>query len=388
MPARAHYELMELLAKDRGIIEAPHLWNIDKEQLYAWALEILSQPLADGSPSPFSNKDATSGHAILMEGVTEFAQLLGQELDIVPDYQWIQMMRMLGYTRGAAEYAVIELEFQRIYQNRAAIVPVGTRIQSNRDRSLWAITQQHLEFRGSAARAIVPARLSRIGSSHSSNLQPGEFAILPRSLDNIDRVRNTGRIVNRGKDLESLVKVVERIRYQMQRRTGLCTIGDFYRAAQEVGAQKINARTIFYGVGGVTDALELTIYPPDLVGAVDEALRKEELFLEGSLFSVVPANIVPISGAIGVKFADNIPPSRHRGIVGTAIAKKLNPPHGKFGDRDFKKSLASVLEYAEGIYAVPWLELRHSQTRQPVEEIEISHRDLMLVVNSLQVISA
>jgi hypothetical protein len=76
-------------------------------------------------------------------------------------------------------------------------------------------------------------------------------------------------------------------------------------------------------------------------------------------------------------------------LVARAIRDNVNPPHGRWGDPEFEKTLASALERIQGIYAVPRMGLFavEGENRIPIREYSPSHRTLFQVKSTLSVVS-
>jgi hypothetical protein len=57
----------------------------------------------------------------------------------------------------------------------------------------------------------------------------------------------------------------------------------------------------------------------------------------------------------------------------------VNPPAGIWGDTNFARNLATALENIDGVYAVPEMQLKHSITQEPLENLAIAPWNLIEV---------
>lgn len=399
-------ELTERLETETDLIESPPLWTLSENSLNAAMLNDLAQPLPDGTPSPFSSPNPASGHAILVSILTRYISYLGFELNLKADWEWVQLLRMQGVERRMAEYPIINIVFRRSPEARQAglicEIPYNTEIRSIRDSNLSVYTLKEARIIGSEEFATVPARLSQVGSIRDFGIRIGEFSDVPRLFPNLAGAANDGTFVSEGQRRESLSDLVKRAREDNQRPKTLSTFRDYHNAGKAIGAGKTLVLSSQYGViGHVTDLITVALYPAAAVPRFDATYRSgisDERITPGDQLPpaipvsqpvrVIPANIIPIDGTIQVSFIQGLNPSEQFNLVARTIGESVNPPAGSWGDRDFARTLATALELAEGIYAVPKMNLKHSVTGQPLSEIEVLPWSLLEIQNTLRVEAA
>lgn len=394
-----HFELMRRLETEANLIEAGKLWDYDPGQQLANYVNQLAQPLPSGEPSPFSSMAPGAGHVILASATIAQMTYLAYELNLKPDWEWVQMFRMLGVERQLAEYPVINLVFRRssdaVRSGLAVDIPYNLEVRSSRDNSLAAYTIKEDRIFGSDEFKVVPARINRLGKI--PGLIPGEFSVMPRLLANVSGVANDGTAVSEGRDRETLIDMMVRARNRFRRGNApnltstqigrVVTKEDYYLAAQEFGSQKTLVLSSQYGtVGHWTDLVTVAVWPEQQVAVVEEKTRP--LAMESQPLEFRAAQIVPIDGKVTVGFVRDLTQQQRFNLVAQTIVDAINPPFGTWGDLEFHKTLASELEKAEGIYSVPKTELKNSFTGQPLSEIEVNPWTLFEVQSSLEVIPA
>lgn len=415
-----HYDLQESLAKNPRIIGCPELYPYSTEKLYASGMDRLARPLSTGKTSPFSSQAPGSVGSILMAGMVQMLATLAHEVNMRPTADWIENLRMFGIELSPADFPIISLTFTRNEEAlRAGIhaeVPRGTTIRSSRNRELSATVQQTITLSGDERTKAVPARLDRLGEA--PGLLVGEFTDMP-AISSIESVLNDGRIISEGRNVESLIEGVLRAREGIRTGNlgrftenalfnpeadtylGRCvTPRDFVYYALCLGAQQATMLSnLQYGSQGIfRDLATVVVYPPETVVLAEEPLTA----MSGaqSRVHVIGAEVIPIDGIITVRVLPNLTDSQVRQLAATAITPTipdptrpsvnenspvgLNPPAGKWGDRAFAKNVAIALEKTLGIYAVPELRLKHSETNVPLEELDIQPWNLLEIQSSIE----
>jgi hypothetical protein len=393
-----HFELMKRLEKEANLIESPQLWDYDPGQQLANFVNQLAQPLPNGEASPFSSMSATSGHVILSSAIIAQITFLAYELNLKPDWEWVQDFRMLGVERELAEYPVINLVFRRspeaMRSGLMVEIPYNCEVRSSRDNALAAYTIKEERIFGSDEFKVVPARINRLGKI--PGLIVGEFSVLPRLMANISGVANDGTVISEGRDRETLIDMMVRARNRFRRGNApnltstqigrVVSESDFYLAAQEFGSQKTLILSSQYGtIGHWSDLITVVVWPEQQLAVVEEKIRP--LTMESQPLEVRAAEIIPIDGTVTVGFVRDLTQKQQFNLVAQTIVTTVNPPYGLWGDLEFNKTLASALEKAEGIYSVPKTELKNAFTRQPLSEIEVNPWTLFEVQSSLEIIA-
>jgi hypothetical protein len=392
-----HFELMNRLEKEPNLIESPSLWNYDPGQQQANFVNQLAQPLPNGEASPFSSMSATSGHVIFSSAIIAQMTFLAYELNLKPDWDWVQDFRMLGVERELAEYPVINLVFRRspeaMRSGLMVEIPYNCEVRSSRDNSLVAYTIKEERIFGSDEFKVVPARINRLGKI--PGLIVGEFSVLPRLMANISGVANDGTVISEGRDRETLIDMMVRARNRFRRGNApnltstqigrVVSESDFYLAAQEFGSQKTLILSSKYGtIGHWSDLVTVVVWPEQQLAVVEEKIRP--LTMESQPLEVRAAEIIPIDGTVTVGFVRDLTQQQQFNLVAQTIVTTVNPPYGIWGDLEFHKTLASVLEKAEGIYSVPKTELKNAFTGQPLSEIEVNPWTLFEIQSNLEII--
>lgn len=386
------YDLAEFLDKDPELIPSPSIVNFDWQQFYATMMDIVAQPLPDGSTSPFTSRLPGSVHDILIQACLYVAQLQAHQIDLVPDKTLTILYRLLGFARMAAEYPIVGIKFTRSPQSKIAgfdaVIPIGTKIYSRLNSAIYAVTQTEGRITSSMDSITIPARLNRLGYI-SRNTQIGEFNSLGKPISQIESVENVS-VISEGKKEESIPEMVLRIRQAIQVGNRCVTIQDYeYFAKNVVGAQKVNVIPGFLRASVGSDlgssVVTVVIYPENLV-------ESAKLFFANSKMAdvtvdVIPAEIIPIDGDVTVRVIASLvnQPDRVFNLAADAILQEINPPYGKWGDLTLDSNLATALELVEGFYAVPSLSLKHAETNVPVNDLTIRPYHLFQIQNSLNI---
>lgn len=392
-----YFRLSEYLGRDASLIQSRRLYSLDENALYSAIMDRLAQPLPNGEESPFSSRSPTTAHAILTGGMAYQQSVLAEEFNHVPDRTLVLMLRLLGTRMSIAEYPVINQVFRRAPESLLvgipAIIPLNLEVRSRYDPTLSVYTTLSASMEGTAGVdeveregvhfVSVPCRVSQIGAL--PNIRLREFTVLPRSLPFVSESFNDGRIVNPGRNAETLVEAVLRSREDF--RTGLrcVTARDYEFAANLVGAQKVRVMVgVSPGTAGYFGSLtSVVVYPPDITPSVDAILA--ERVLASRQISTLPADIIPIDGVIKPRVVPNLSNLEVFNLVATAIATEVNPPYGNWGDSNFAQTVAIACERQVGIFGVPEINLRHAITGAPLESLDIQPWQLLEIQSTLQV---
>ena len=102
---------------------------------------------------------------------------------------------------------------------------------------------------------------------------------------------------------------------------------------------------------------------------------------------VLGAEVIPIDGEVTVRVVPYLVGQNNTvfDMAARAIAERINPPHGKWGDFQLSISLATALELVEGFYAVPSVKLKHAVTGEPIESLKPKPWQLFEIQGSLVV---
>jgi len=404
-----YYDLRQQIEATPLLIPKPPLYNFEDGATYAAHMDMLAQPLPNGEPSPFSSKEPGSGHGVLMAVVTHLQRAHAHEFNLVPDVWWIEWFRALGAEMQQAEYPVINLVFERspeaVFSRVTATIPANTEIRSTRDPNIAAYTLYEDGIYGDQQTVTIPARINVLGTL--PNLRIGEMAELPRFLSFVGGVQNDGSVVSPGKDPETLVQAMMRVRDGLRsgslaqdpidgnfdptndRFQARCiTDADFAYWAKRLGCDKVNVLSaIQYGVtnGVFADLTTLVVYPSTLQELVFNSMVG--MTVEPRRFDVRSAELIPIDGTITVKVIPSVAERDVFDIVATAIAAKVNPPYGIWGDPNFSATLATALEESFSIYAVPEMQLKHAETGEPLSAIVAQPWHLFEIQKTLEVVT-
>jgi len=384
---KQHYALMTLLEKEARLLPAPWLYNVDDAALYAAIMDRLAQPLADGSESPFSGRNPLSGYGQLTEAEVHLLSLFAHELNLLPDRTYLQLYRMLGIELSDEEYPVLELKFTRtqdaIDSGISAQIPLGTPIGARSYSGLVAYTSTDLEIGGEEKEGTVFARLNQEGRLRAE-IPDNEFITIPPLLSFVGSVTNT-RIIYRGRDQETIPEAMLRARQQLQMGQRCVTGRDHYRTALNLGAEKVNViQGIQYGDGGYySDLTTLAVYPGNLAAYIESELLSRIMI--GTRLDVRPAEVIPIDGVIDIRIVPSLSNQQAFDVAAAAIQQNVNPPYGKWEDKQFNATVATALENEPAsIYAVPKVQLKHAVTGEALEDIDVQPWNLLEIQSTIE----
>lgn len=386
------FAVMDLLERNPQLLPADDLYDVDEQHLYAAILNRLSQPLPDGRESPFSSMAPGTAHAILVSAIAYMQALFGHQLNVKPDRELLQHYRLMGVEIARAEYPILSITFMGPV---GYVVPANTEVRSRLDASLSVFTTVPgtIEQGGFV---VIPARFNRVGQL--PDIRPNEFTTLPRSLANVTAY-NTGDVITPGRDNESIAAATLRARQQFQTGMRAVSTRDYYRFAMDFGATKTAVlQGIQYGSKGYFgDLITIVVYPPDKAPEISARFAQAEAQepsagapefsgrVAGGRLDIIGAEVVPVNGIVEVKADPQLSDLEVFNRAAVSISTQLNPPHGKWGDSNFAESLSTVLEYVEGIYAVPSTLLKRADTDEPLDGMEVHPWQLFEVQQSLQI---
>lgn len=386
-----HHELQAYLEQQEKILPSRSLHNFESRAVYAAMLDRLAQPLPDGRESPFSSRSPLSAHGQIMSQFTYLLDLQAHEINLIPDYVWYQVFRMMGAQPGLAEYPLIRLRFQRasyaIGSQRPTSVPMGTKIRSMYNPRLEVLTTRPLvigEVDRNESSGQVVARLNVKGKI-DPNIPLDGFTVYPQHLSNIDSVIGT-EILYEGKEAETLVDTMLRVRRQLRVGRRLVTAPDFYDTIKDMGARAVkilpNRR---YGDPNNTysDRMTCIVYPGTLADVIRDKIQRR--VMADTIVDIQPAEIIPIDGVIDAKIISNLTDIEARDIAARAIVNYVNPPNGKWGDTNLKDTIRTALERQQNsIYGVASMQLREAYTGTPLEDLNPQPWQLFEIRNSVQ----
>lgn len=400
-----HYAIQASLAQEESLISAVRLFDIDVESLYSSGMEYLAASLPSGKESPFSNKATGSNHSILMSALCHHVEVLGHEIDLMPDRAWINFFRLLGVEQLTGGYPTIEVEFARTSIAVAAdidvTIPIGTEIRNAFDPSKSAYVTQTLTLDGSTVSATVPARVDSLGEDLNTRI--GAYTQVIQKIPHLESAIDIAYI-SYGLDTQSLSEAIQIARsgirtgnlgrltdkglldFDGDRFLGRCvTLRDYIYYAERLGASKANAiRGRAVGaVGYFGDLITVAIYPPARASGIAVDLAKIQD--GGTQVQIVPAQIIPIDGIIEIRTAQNFPRQTAIDQISAAIVDTINPPYGTWGDRDLAGSIATAIERIQGIYAVPNIFLKNANSGVPLEGLQVEPWQLFEVQDTLQI---
>lgn len=387
-----YYELNDSLEKDTTQIRSPVLYDFPVQNQYLNFLDRLSRPLPGGQPSPFSSRNPLSADGQKASIYLNYLQLLGHEINLLPDKALFDHFRMLGLARDESEYAVIELELKRspqlIADNTSAYTYAGLTFPSRFRDGLSVIVLDAIEISGLNETGTVQARLNQQGDL-AKTIRTNEFVVSPDLKSYWESVTYTGAVINPGRNLETAQQIRERAQRLIQRPGGRCvTYRDFYSLViDDVGADKAALFPELRWIGDgdsfeyLDNFLTIAVYPSSLVSSVAQVVSTQAI--AGMRWEAVGGRVIPIDGTITVRVDPQLLDSQVRQLAAQAIVDYLNPPKGKWGDLEFAKNVAIAVERAEGIYAVPSVQLKHSQTDVALDELTIRPWDLLEIQNSV-----
>lgn len=404
-----HYQLKAFQDSNPRLISSPDIWRIKAGELLAAYLDRLAQPLPNGMDSPFSSKAPGTAQEVIGSGLIHLLDTFGYEVNKISDQEILQFFRFIGAEILPAEYAVVMMRFGRSEEAVRSRIPVdidiGTEVRSQYNPNLAVYTLYTVTI-GDPAIDIdaefveVPARLNYLGPLPA--IRENEFIETQQALSFLARATNIS-VVSTGRNRETLEDAVIRTRDGI--RTG--NLGRFYQDgvidferedflgrainksdygfyAKELGAQKVNVLPgIPYGSDGYwADLVTIVVYPGELKPLVE--LPYSSITAVDLRFSVVAAEIVPITGTIWLKVTPELTDAQARNLAANAIASNINPPNGLWGDKDFASHLADALEREVGIYAVPQMDLRLEATNEPISVLDIKGWHLWEIQESIQ----
>lgn len=364
------FELSEALQAEPRLIDAQPLWDFNKEEEYAAAMDRLARPLPNGQESPFSSRSPWSAHGIFTEEIVYHSSLLAYQLNLKLNRDYVQHLRSLGIEIKPAEYPIINLVFT---SQTDVEIPLGVEVSSRIDPALKAIAIRDAKIQGATRSITVPARLNVLG--RLPQIVAGEFTIAPNLLA-IDSVTNDGSIVSEGAEQETIVEAMGRGRSEVRRGAARVSARDYYDAAIAAGATKATIYPDPYSAGFV-----IGVYPDVATDAVKSALVDT-----GSLddpLDVRAATIIPIDGRIECLMDAALTQTQKFNAIASAISDSLNPPNGKWGDREYQTSLIAALKNVRGLYGIPSISLKHAETGQPLEAIAVGPLDLFEIQSSI-----
>lgn len=382
-----HYDLNQVLQLDPAILPSFTLYDFDKERIFAAVLDRLAQPLDDGTESPFSSRNPLSAHAQIMAVLLYIQDLLGHEMNLVPDSLWVRWFRLLGVEIGLAERPVINLVFTRsqdaIASYISAKIPLGTEIRSSLTPDLVATTIFDLTIDVDSITGTVPARLNQTGKI-SPETRIGEFSIMPELLNWVDAVSNDSQVLFEGREEETLPEAMLRSRQEFQTGWRLDVKRDFFRTALSLGAKKVAVLPRIKKGSNVefSNLVTVVIYPGNMAPLIQDAML--ERMPECINLDVVAPDIIPIDGEIDVRIIPTLSNDQAFNIAAVAIQENVNPPFGVWGDLTFAATLATALEnQPKSIYAVPNMRLKHADTGVALELLDIKPWSLLEIQSTL-----
>ena len=386
-----HHELQAYLEQQERLLPSRSLHNFDPKAIYAAMLARMAQPLPDGRESPFSSRNPLSAHGQMMSQFVYLMDLQAHEINLIPDYVWYQVFRMMGAQPGLAEYPLIRLRFQRASQavgtSRTTTIPMGTKIRSIYNPRLELLTTRPLvigENDRNEVSGLVVARLNVKGKINPDIAIQG-FSDYPRHLANVESVTGV-EVVYEGKRAETLVDTMLRVRRQLRTGNRLVSAPDFHDTIMDMGAKQVkvmpNRR---YGDPNNTyhDRLTCVVYPGTLAEVINDKVQRRTM--ADLIVDVKPAEIIPIDGIIEAKIVPGLTDDRARTIAANAIVDYVNPPNAKWGDTDLKTTIASAMERQQNsIYAIASMQLKEAYTDQPLEEMSPQPWQLFEIRDSIE----
>ncbi len=400
-----HYAIQSSLAQEEALIAAVRLFDLDAEALYSSGMELLASALPSGRESPFSNKASGSNHSILMGATVHLLEVLGHEVNLMPDRAWINFFRLLGVEQLTGGYPVIEIEFTRqavaVAQNIAVTIPIGTEVRNVFDPSRSAYLTQTLTLDGSTVSGTVAARVDTLGEDLNTRL--GSYAQVIQKIPYLESAIDIA-YVSSGLDTSSLAETISTARQGIRtgnlgrltekglidlegdRFLGRCvTLRDYIYYSERLGASKANAvRGVAYGASGYYgDLITVPIYPPLRASSI--AIDLAKISDASSRLMVIPAEVIPIDGIINIKTAQNFPRQAAVDAISIAIVDTINPPYGIWGDKDLAGSVSTAIERIQGIYAVPNIYLKNANSGVPLEGLQLEPWHLFEIQDTLEI---
>jgi hypothetical protein len=368
------YELNETLKSLPGYLPSPKLGNFDGRQLLREGMVRLAMPLPDGRSSPFSSQNPFSAHGLILSQNVFYQLLVLQELNLVPDYTFLQWLRFWGIELQEADYPRLRLRFYRQEPRGtiegSAFIPVGTQVQHFRDETMYAITTEYKEIFPNQSYVDIEARLNRRGKL-SPNTSAQDFTYMPNDITYVIGVEGI-EVIDPGREQETLSEVVVRARRQMQVPTGIMNDSHYYFTALNLGADKAMVLPGIVredDIGKYADLTTVIVYPPNLANFIKDQMIP--LKLSGSRIDVQGAEVFPLEGSIDCSIDPAATNQQVLNKVVPAITEEINPPAGNWGDRNFMENLAGTLvRRSPEIYGIPSMNLYHAQTGETLESLE------------------
>jgi hypothetical protein len=395
------YELARLLNLDPAILPSPSIGDFNGRHLYAAMQDRAAQPY-NGQPSPLSNKSPNTAQARMFEVFAFALELIGEELRVKSDWDWVQHFRLMGLSLSPADYPIINLVFERGIGSRMAgrtlEIPYPIEVRSRFNPNLTAITQTDAILLPDQDRVIIPARLNQIGVI--PEIRDHEFTDAP-PISWIEEVYNEeppGCIVYEGRNAETLAQAMLRLRLSLQMQRRCVTTRDYHQTAIEFGAWSASAlrgiRYLRHGdtlQGHLADFVTVVVYPTAAVNILKPFYEDRAT---SGCWDVLPAHVVPLSGTIKVKAQPHLQPWEIETLVRDKI-NQLNPPTSYFasnpplnwGDKDFATTLASAVDTVAGIISVKDVTLHHAQTQQPLSTLDVDLYWLFKVQDDIKIVT-
>ena len=408
-----YYDLMEALEKNPRLIQSSKLYNFDDGKLYAALMDMLAQPLASGQESPFSVRSPGTAHGIFMSVIVQLFSYMGYEINLMPDRALVEIFRMMGAEVAPSEYPILNMRFWRSQESlkRGIDVPLdgGLEIRSRFDSDLRVYTQFGDIIDGTKEYVDIPARLNREGLL-LADVADGDFTQMTYYPPFVEKVENIG-VLSEGRNAETLTETMLRCRegirtgnlgrfftqsladFSSDTFLGRCvTVRDYQYYAKQLGATKVsvipkyqfgssNGLTMNRVEGYFPDLVTLVVYPGSYAPLIQETLVHNNVL--GMRLSAIAAEIIPVTGTINVRAISSLASSQVVKLAQSAIASKINPPHGKWGDLQLDVTIAQALEEVEGIYAVPSMSLVNAKTGSAIDFSLAAPMQLFEIQNSI-----
>lgn len=400
-----HYRLQASLSEAESILPAVQLFDTDIEQLYSLGMELLASTLPSGRESPFSNKATGSAQSILLSALLQMIEVLGYEINLMPDRAWINFFRLLGAEQLTGEFPIIELFFSRearaVSLNIDVTIPIGTEVRNSLDQSKSAYTTETVVISGSDVSASVIARVDILGEDINTRI--GSYNDLVQKIPYIDSVKDI-TYLSAGRDPSTLADSVLNTRQgirsgnlgrmsskgliDLDNETFLgraVTLRDYIYYSLRFGAAKANAfrGRSFGSAGYFGDLVTVVIYPATIATAVKNNLL---IIAEASVrLDTIPAVVIPIDGIIEIKIAQNFSRQAAVDAISVAIVDNINPPFGGWGDQNLGASIATEIEKIQGIYAVPNIFLKNANSGVPLEGLSIEPWNLFEIQDTIEI---
>ena len=187
-----------------------------------------------------------------------------------------------------------------------------------------------------------------------------------------------------------------RARLEFQRGKRTVSRSDYYQELLDIGCQKVNVVSPGFmkdRPGRFPELVTVLVHPPEMMQIVEQYLIEGQpgsngkTISAGKLLQVIPSEIIPIDGSLECKIIEGLSNNQAYDIAATAIANNINPPYGKWGDKNLPVSIANALERSQvSIYSVPLesIKLKHAETGVPFESLDVKPWNLFSIQNTLQ----